>query len=118
MHDLLIVTLQLDFKTRMLCSIQKGIVKRQLPFSMVKSCDDGAGSRFTISFKEHHDYELEATSVEDKHKVNLCKVDVKYKPTANSSSALIFFFLIVARVVSVGADHAACESDHLWEHIQ
>lgn len=54
----------------MLCSIQKGIIKRQLPFSIVKSCDDGAGSRFSISFKEHHDYELEATSLEDKHKVN------------------------------------------------
>lgn len=55
----------------MLCSIEKGIVKRQLPFSIVKSCEDGAGSRFSISFKEHHDYELEATSLEDKHKVNL-----------------------------------------------
>lgn len=56
----------------MLCSIQKGIVKRQLPFSLVKSCDDGDGSRFSISFKDHHDYELEATSLEDKHKVRLC----------------------------------------------
>lgn len=55
----------------MLCSIQKGIVKRQLPFSLVKSCDDGDGSRFSISFKDHHDYELEATSLEDKHKVSL-----------------------------------------------
>lgn len=63
--------LQIDFKTKLLCSIQKGIVKRQLPFALVKSCDDGAGSRFSISFKGHHDYELEATSLEDKHKVNL-----------------------------------------------
>lgn len=55
----------------MLCSIEKGIVKRQLAFSLVKSCDDGAGSRFTISFKDHHDYELEATSLEDKHKVSV-----------------------------------------------
>ncbi|KAM7411270.1 hypothetical protein PAMA_021318 [Pampus argenteus] len=61
--------LQIDFKTNMLCSIEKGIIKRQLPFSIVKSCDDGVGSRFTISFKGHHDYELEATSVEDKHKM-------------------------------------------------
>ncbi|XP_037627793.1 formin-like protein 13 [Sebastes umbrosus] len=61
--------LQMDFKTKMLCSIEKGIVKRQLPFSIVKSCDDGVGSRFSISFKEHHDYELEATSLEDKHKM-------------------------------------------------
>ncbi|XP_029993579.1 formin-like protein 13 [Sphaeramia orbicularis] len=61
--------LQFDFKTQMLCTIERGIVKRQLPFSRVKSCDDGVGSRFSISFKEHHDYELEATSVEDKQKM-------------------------------------------------
>nr|XP_046253301.1 formin-like protein 13 [Scatophagus argus] len=61
--------LQIDFKTKMLCSIQKGIINRQFPFSAVKSCDDGAGSRFSISFKGHHDYELEATSLEDKHKI-------------------------------------------------
>ncbi|KAM9785596.1 uncharacterized protein ACB057_013960 [Neosynchiropus ocellatus] len=61
--------LQIDFKTKLLCSIEKGIVKRQLPFSIVKSCDDGGGSRFSISFKGHHDYELEATSLEEKHKM-------------------------------------------------
>ncbi|TNN71159.1 hypothetical protein EYF80_018679 [Liparis tanakae] len=33
--------LQIDFKTKMLCSIEKGIIKRQLPFHTVKSCDDG-----------------------------------------------------------------------------
>lgn len=65
------VTTQIDFKTKMLCNIEKGIIKRQFAFSKVKSCDDGTGSRFTISFKGHHDYELEATSLEDKHKVNL-----------------------------------------------
>lgn len=65
------MTTQIDFKTKMLCSIEKGIIKRQFAFSKVKSCDDGTGSRFTISFKGHHDYELEATSLEDKHKVNL-----------------------------------------------
>ncbi|XP_037335544.2 uncharacterized protein LOC119222776 isoform X1 [Pungitius pungitius] len=59
--------LQIDLNTKMLCSIEKGIIKRQLPFLLVKSCDDGVGSRFTISFKGHHDYELEATSLEDKN---------------------------------------------------
>ncbi|XP_041860518.1 formin-like protein 13 isoform X2 [Melanotaenia boesemani] len=61
--------LQLDFKTKMLCSIEKGIIKRQLPFLAVKSCDDGVGSRFSISFKGNDDYELEAKSLEDKHKM-------------------------------------------------
>ncbi|XP_037126869.1 formin-like protein 13 isoform X1 [Syngnathus acus] len=61
--------LQMDFTTKMLCTIEKGIIKRQLPFVMVKSCDDGVGSRFSISFKGHNDYELEATSVDDKHKI-------------------------------------------------
>ncbi|XP_065817765.1 uncharacterized protein [Labrus bergylta] len=61
--------LQIDFKTKMLCSIEKGIIKRQLLFSNVKSCEDGAGTRFCVSFKEHHDYELEANSMEDKYKM-------------------------------------------------
>lgn len=61
--------LQFDLKTKKLCSIEKGIIKRQLSFSIVKSCEDGVGSRFSISFKGHHDYELEATSLEDKHKI-------------------------------------------------
>ncbi|XP_034392373.1 formin-like protein 12 isoform X2 [Cyclopterus lumpus] len=61
--------LQIDFKTKMLCSIEKGIIKRQLPFHTVKSCDDGVGSKFNIFFKGHHDYELEATSLEDKNKM-------------------------------------------------
>lgn len=60
----------MDFGSRTLCSIQRGVVKRQLAFSLVRSCDDGVGSRFSISFKGHHDYELEATSLEDKHKVS------------------------------------------------
>lgn len=53
----------------MVCSIEKGIVKRQLPFLCVKSCDDGVGAKFSISFRGRHDYELEATSLEGKHKV-------------------------------------------------
>lgn len=61
--------LQIDFKTKKLCSIEKGIIKRQLAFSSVKSCDDGVGSRFSISFSGHHVYELEATSLEDKNKI-------------------------------------------------
>ncbi|KAI1897115.1 hypothetical protein AGOR_G00079800 [Albula goreensis] len=61
--------LQIDFNTQMLCSIEKGIIKRQLPFSSVKSCDDGPGAKFTVSFRGRHDYELEATSLEDKHKI-------------------------------------------------
>lgn len=67
---------QIDLNTKMLCSIEKGIIKRQLPFLIVKSCDDGVGSRFTISFKGHHDYELEATSLEDKNKVDLHLVSI------------------------------------------
>ncbi|XP_018615910.2 formin-like protein 13 [Scleropages formosus] len=61
--------LQIDFKTRVLCSIEKGIVKRQIPFHVVKSCEDGVAAKFCISFRERHDYELEATSLEDKHKI-------------------------------------------------
>ena len=53
----------------MVCCIEKGIIKHQLSFECVKSCEDGAGARFSISFRGHQDYELEATSLCDKHKV-------------------------------------------------
>ncbi|MBN3319555.1 FH13 protein, partial [Atractosteus spatula] len=61
--------LQIDFKAKVICSIEKGIVKRQLPFSTVKSCDDGVGAKFSISFQGRHDYELEASSLEDKRNI-------------------------------------------------
>ncbi|KAM9504737.1 uncharacterized protein ACWYII_047463 isoform 3-T4 [Salvelinus alpinus] len=61
--------LQIDFNTKMVCSIEKGTVKRQLPFLCVKSCDDRVGAKFSVSFRGRHDYELEATSLEDKHKM-------------------------------------------------
>ncbi|RXN04839.1 formin 13 isoform X1 [Labeo rohita] len=61
--------LQIDFSTSLLCSIEKGIVKRQLCFSDVKNCHDGPGTRFSISFRDRSDYELEAASLEDKQQV-------------------------------------------------
>ncbi|TRY94583.1 hypothetical protein DNTS_002185 [Danionella cerebrum] len=61
--------LQLDFSTRLLCNIQKGIVKRQLVFSDVTNCHDTSGTRFSISFRGRHDFELEATSIDDKQKI-------------------------------------------------
>ncbi|XP_051517827.1 uncharacterized protein LOC127419985 [Myxocyprinus asiaticus] len=61
--------LQIDFSTNLLCSIEKGIVKKQLLFSDVKNCHDTAGTRFTISFRGRPDYELEAASLEDKQKI-------------------------------------------------
>ena len=60
---------QVDFNTKMVCSIEKGIIKRQLPFASVKNCHDGTGTRFSISFRGRHDYELEATSMQEKQKV-------------------------------------------------
>ncbi|XP_045548713.1 uncharacterized protein [Salmo salar] len=61
--------LQIDFNTKMVCSIEKGTVMRQLPFLCVKSCDDRVGAKFSVSFRGRHDYELEATSLEGKHKM-------------------------------------------------
>ncbi|XP_076840449.1 uncharacterized protein LOC143485114 isoform X2 [Brachyhypopomus gauderio] len=60
---------QIDFSTKTVCNIEKGRVKRQFPFSMVKNCHDAEGTKFTVSFKCHHDYELEAMSPQDKHKI-------------------------------------------------
>ncbi|XP_062397032.1 formin-H [Sardina pilchardus] len=61
--------LQVDFNTKMVCSIEKGIIKRQLPFASVKNCHEGIGTKFSISFKARHDYELEATSMQEKQKI-------------------------------------------------
>ncbi|XP_039591684.1 formin-I isoform X3 [Polypterus senegalus] len=61
--------LQIDFKQQVVCSIEKGIVKRQLPFSQIKSAEDGHGTKFTICFQGRQDYELEASSLEDKTKI-------------------------------------------------
>lgn len=61
--------LQIDFSTSLMCSIEKGIVKRQLLFSDVKNCHEATGTRFSISFRGRTDYELEAASLEDKQKV-------------------------------------------------
>ncbi|XP_060749446.1 uncharacterized protein LOC132861857 isoform X3 [Tachysurus vachellii] len=61
--------LQIDFSTKKVCNIEKGIVKRQFPFQNIKNCHDAAGTRFTVLFKDHHDYELEAMSKQDKQKI-------------------------------------------------
>ncbi|XP_028849100.1 delphilin isoform X2 [Denticeps clupeoides] len=61
--------LQLDFGMKVLCSIEKGIMKRQLQFASVKNCHDGAGTKLSISFQGHDDYELEATSQQEKQKI-------------------------------------------------
>ncbi|XP_050952739.1 uncharacterized protein LOC127154901 [Labeo rohita] len=81
--------LQIDFSTSLLCSIEKGIVKRQLCFSDVKNCHDGPGTRFSISFRDRSDYELEAASLEDKQQimelVNQVIYSNIYSPLENGS---------------------------------
>lgn len=66
--------LQIDFSTNLMCSIEKGIVKRQLLFSDVKNCHEATGTRFSISFRGRPDYELEAASLEDKQKVRTLNI--------------------------------------------
>ncbi|KAJ8016946.1 hypothetical protein DPEC_G00012630 [Dallia pectoralis] len=77
--------LQIDFKTKVVCSIEKGIVNRQLPFLSIKSCDDGPGTKFSISFRGRHDYDLEATSLEDKQKIMQLMNKIIYKNINNTS---------------------------------
>ncbi|XP_058847125.1 uncharacterized protein LOC117412189 isoform X3 [Acipenser ruthenus] len=61
--------LQIDFNSKVICSIEKGTVKKQFPFTQIKSCEDREGTRFSISFHDRQDYELEANSQEDKRKI-------------------------------------------------
>lgn len=60
---------QIDFNTKTIFNIEKGIIKKQFPFSQVKSCEDAERRRFSIVFHGRQDYELEAVSLDDKRKV-------------------------------------------------
>ncbi|KAJ1123675.1 hypothetical protein NDU88_002143, partial [Pleurodeles waltl] len=58
--------LQIDFVSKTIFNIEKGTLKKKFQFSQVKSVEDVDGVRFTITFHGHQDYELEASSQEDK----------------------------------------------------
>ncbi|KAL8179521.1 UNVERIFIED_CONTAM: hypothetical protein K2H54_067810 [Gekko kuhli] len=61
--------LQIDVNTKTIFNIEKGIIKKQFPFSQVKSCVYNEGKRFRIGFHGRQEYELEAVSMEDKKKI-------------------------------------------------
>ncbi|XP_010118015.1 PREDICTED: uncharacterized protein LOC104479141, partial [Chlamydotis macqueenii] len=61
--------LQIDFNSRTIFNIEKGIIKKQFPFSQVKACEDTERRRFNIVFHGRQDYELEAVSLDDKRKI-------------------------------------------------
>uniref|UniRef100_A0A7N4PNI7 Uncharacterized protein n=1 Tax=Sarcophilus harrisii TaxID=9305 RepID=A0A7N4PNI7_SARHA len=61
--------LQIDLNTKTIFNIENGIIRKQFPFSQIKSWEDGEGTRFNIAFHGRQDYELEATSLEDKRKL-------------------------------------------------
>ncbi|XP_053937492.1 uncharacterized protein LOC104057393 isoform X1 [Cuculus canorus] len=61
--------LQIDFNTKTIFNIEKGIIKKQFPFSQVKACEDTERRRFSIVFHGRQDYELEAVSLDDKRKI-------------------------------------------------
>ncbi|XP_063281760.1 formin-I-like isoform X2 [Pelobates fuscus] len=64
--------LQIDLISQMIFNIEKGNLKNQFPFTQIKSCFNGDGLKLVISFYGHHDYEIEASSLEDKE--NLVKI--------------------------------------------
>ncbi|XP_068006074.1 formin-H-like isoform X2 [Melanerpes formicivorus] len=61
--------LQIDFNTKTIFNIEKGIIKKQFPFSQVKAWEDTERRRFSIVFHGRQDYELEAVSLDDKRKI-------------------------------------------------
>ncbi|XP_078060786.1 uncharacterized protein LOC144486614, partial [Mustelus asterias] len=61
--------LMIDYSLRLLYNIEKGIIKKQFPFKSIKSCEHVEGQKISISFLGHHDYELEATSAEDRMQI-------------------------------------------------
>lgn len=61
---------QIDFYSQTIFNIEKGTLKKQFPFSQVKSYQDLDGLRFLLEFHGHQNYELEADNAEDKQKVS------------------------------------------------
>ncbi|KAM4622455.1 disheveled-associated activator of morphogenesis 2-like [Discoglossus pictus] len=61
--------LQIDFNTKTIYNIEKGTLRRQFPFSRIKSCESSNGLKFLIMFHGHQDYELEADSTDDKESI-------------------------------------------------
>ncbi|XP_008936063.1 PREDICTED: formin-like protein 17, partial [Merops nubicus] len=82
--------LQIDFNTKTIFNIEKGIIKKQFPFSQVKACEDTERRRFSIVFHGRQDYELEAVSLDDKRKITYLLSRViqsnSYKRRAESCS--------------------------------
>ncbi|KAF1448855.1 hypothetical protein FQV21_0015542, partial [Spheniscus demersus] len=82
--------LQIDFNTKTVFNIEKGIIKKQFPFSQVKACEDTERRRFSIVFHGRQDYELEAVSLDDKRKITYLLSRViqsnSYKRPAESCS--------------------------------
>ncbi|KGL99943.1 hypothetical protein N301_06101, partial [Charadrius vociferus] len=66
--------LQIDFNTKTIFNIEKGIIKKQFPFSQVKGCEDSERRRFSIVFHGRQDYELEAVSLDDKRKASFYNI--------------------------------------------
>ncbi|XP_030831185.1 uncharacterized protein LOC100890634 isoform X2 [Strongylocentrotus purpuratus] len=61
--------LQIDFQACQLCNIQKGNLNRKFTFATVTDYESEEGLRFFIYFKDHHEYELEADTLEEKEKI-------------------------------------------------
>ncbi|XP_071505640.1 uncharacterized protein [Diadema antillarum] len=61
--------LQIDFQACQLCNIQKGNLNRKFSFATVTDYESEEGLRFFIYFKDHHEYELEADTLEEKEKI-------------------------------------------------
>ncbi|XP_070575952.1 formin-J-like isoform X2 [Ptychodera flava] len=61
--------LQIDFQSAILCNIQKGNLNRKFKFSQVSSYESDEGTKFYIYFVDHHEYELETDTLEEKEKI-------------------------------------------------
>uniref|UniRef100_H3B785 PH domain-containing protein n=1 Tax=Latimeria chalumnae TaxID=7897 RepID=H3B785_LATCH len=83
--------LQIDFVAKIIYNIEKGIIKKQFSFSQIKSYEDGERLRFSITFQDRQDYELEATSSDDKTKImqlihKIVQSNIYMSPVKSSSS--------------------------------
>eukprot|EP00118_Oscarella_pearsei_P023521 m.282559 g.282559 ORF g.282559 m.282559 type:complete len:1368 (+) comp40658_c0_seq13:550-4653(+) len=64
--------LQFDFKTRTLLNMARGQINKTFSFADVVRYEGDENERFYIYFANHHEYELEADSIEEKNEI--CKI--------------------------------------------
>nr|XP_033819846.1 delphilin-like isoform X3 [Geotrypetes seraphini] len=106
--------LQIDFLTKTIYNIEKGQLKKQFPFSQIKSSADKEGLRFMISFYGHQNYELEAASPGDKENIlALLNKIIQNKMTSSCARRPSPTYVIHEGLLDIYKDHKSGKLKYL-----